>query len=589
MKLARLHLPGQAPSPAQAKGAPLRVSTPSDGHEREAEGLASRVLAGGPAPKHVPRHGGPAAPGEPLHVPGSPGRPLDPATRAFMEPRFGHDFSRVRIHADAAAAQSAAGVEAAAYTVGHDVVFASGRYAPETPAGRSLLAHELAHVVHPAPGWLSRSPDTDKEKKKKAIAHHEKQQKLVAGYLKAALSLTPDPKKPLAADNLYRNTAQMIESKTRPVSLTILTGTHYSTDKRPVYFDADVQHPKIGGDYPPDRDPSKPPVGRGLVTEKPEAAGKVEFAPLPVPTTTVTKTEERTHERVSPSTNAPRTPPPPTPPPAKAPAAPFKFVRTQANMFLFHNDLVRDITDAEFRNTFVHEGQHAADLHERVRQEPGKPDVDIVLASYQSEFRAFWIQPVVPEKPPPEGVPRIGRPAIENPPEAKGKAPSPFDVTGACPCPKDPNLPPDPKATSKTVKTALKNPRQEVIFRHLISYYPHYRCFYACEPGFKKAADDFAFPVGVNVVNSPRLIELNLEVQNLEKTMKPADVARTGFRTAVLDLDAVDWAFLNDKQLSAAFWTDLDARAPKTLADALKASAKAGKVDVKALDKATVP
>jgi len=57
----------------------------------------------------------------------SPGRPLDAATRAFMEPRFGHDFSKVRVHADAEAAASARAVNALAYTVGNHVVFAAGR------------------------------------------------------------------------------------------------------------------------------------------------------------------------------------------------------------------------------------------------------------------------------------------------------------------------------------------------------------------------------------------------------------------------------------------------------------------------------
>lgn len=87
----------------------------------------------------------------------SPGQPLDSATRAFMEPRFGHDFSRVRVHADARAAESALTVDARAYTVGGHVVFAEGRYAPRTEAGRRLLAHELTHVIQqdgraPAPG-----------------------------------------------------------------------------------------------------------------------------------------------------------------------------------------------------------------------------------------------------------------------------------------------------------------------------------------------------------------------------------------------------------------------------------------------------
>ncbi len=77
----------------------------------------------------------------------SPGRPLDAPTRAFMEPRFGHDFSGVRIHADSIAAESARAVSARAYAVGQDIAFAAGQYQPSTPEGVALIAHELAHTV----------------------------------------------------------------------------------------------------------------------------------------------------------------------------------------------------------------------------------------------------------------------------------------------------------------------------------------------------------------------------------------------------------------------------------------------------------
>src|SRR5438094_2051790 len=76
----------------------------------------------------------------------SPGQPLDAGTRAFMEPRFGHDFSQVRVHTDTKAAESARSVNALAYTAGRDVVFGAGQYTPEKVTGRRLLAHELTHV-----------------------------------------------------------------------------------------------------------------------------------------------------------------------------------------------------------------------------------------------------------------------------------------------------------------------------------------------------------------------------------------------------------------------------------------------------------
>lgn len=83
---------------------------------------------------------------------GSPGQPLDRETLAWAEPRFGHDFARVRVHADAAAAKSARAVDALAYTVGPHIAFAERQYAPSSTAGRRLLAHELTHVVQQGSG-----------------------------------------------------------------------------------------------------------------------------------------------------------------------------------------------------------------------------------------------------------------------------------------------------------------------------------------------------------------------------------------------------------------------------------------------------
>lgn len=82
----------------------------------------------------------------------SPGQPLDPATRGFMEQRFGYDFSDVHVHTDARAAESARAVNALAYTVGQSIAFGSGQYTPGTAAGRRLLAHELTHVLQQSGG-----------------------------------------------------------------------------------------------------------------------------------------------------------------------------------------------------------------------------------------------------------------------------------------------------------------------------------------------------------------------------------------------------------------------------------------------------
>jgi hypothetical protein len=86
------------------------------------------------------------------------GQPLDTPTRSFMESRFGNDFGGVRVHTDTRASDSARAVQAHAYTVGNDIVFQSGHYAPETDAGRHMLAHELTHVVQQRSGPVSGTP-----------------------------------------------------------------------------------------------------------------------------------------------------------------------------------------------------------------------------------------------------------------------------------------------------------------------------------------------------------------------------------------------------------------------------------------------
>ncbi|MEZ2336713.1 DUF4157 domain-containing protein [Mucilaginibacter sp. RCC_168] len=78
---------------------------------------------------------------------GSSGQALPDSSRSFFEPRFGQDFSNVRIHADSVAAKSAESINALAYTTGNDIVFNNGQYSPESDGGKKLMAHELTHVL----------------------------------------------------------------------------------------------------------------------------------------------------------------------------------------------------------------------------------------------------------------------------------------------------------------------------------------------------------------------------------------------------------------------------------------------------------
>jgi len=110
--------------------------------------------------KAVPGHSPQVTPAVQAQIEGlrGGGEPLPESARAFFEPRFGYDFSHVRTHTGAHAAESARAVNALAFTVGPNVVFGAGRYEPNTDEGRNLLAHELTHVVQQTPSLSHKTP-----------------------------------------------------------------------------------------------------------------------------------------------------------------------------------------------------------------------------------------------------------------------------------------------------------------------------------------------------------------------------------------------------------------------------------------------
>lgn len=137
----------------------LTIGASNDPLEQEADRIADQVMV---APGHSAVSGTPVKvqrftgnpSGQTAEVPASvervlasPGRPLEPALRQDMEGRFGHDFSRVRIHTGGLAEQSAREVDANAYTVGNNIVFGVGQYSPGLQGSTQLLAHELTHVM----------------------------------------------------------------------------------------------------------------------------------------------------------------------------------------------------------------------------------------------------------------------------------------------------------------------------------------------------------------------------------------------------------------------------------------------------------
>lgn len=123
------------------------ISQPGDALEQEADRAATRVMRM-PASGISEHHRRPQVSEQPspIGLPGC-GMPLPNTTRAFMESRFGVDFSGVRIHTNAAADRSAESVQARAYTVRNHIVFRNGAFDPMSSKGRQLIAHELAHTV----------------------------------------------------------------------------------------------------------------------------------------------------------------------------------------------------------------------------------------------------------------------------------------------------------------------------------------------------------------------------------------------------------------------------------------------------------
>ena len=121
-------------------------------------------------------------------------------------------------------------------------------------------------------------------------------------------------------------------------------------------------------------------------------------------------------------------------------------------------------------------------------------------------------------------------------------------------------------------KTAFKNARQEEIFWHIIDNYPThgYDCCYVYNEQFHKEVNQFAHPESINLINSERLMNLNLELQNLNKSMARSQVSATDFVLRLSQLEPLDWAFLNHPKLSKPFWDALKASAPAFLIKGVK-------------------
>ena len=164
----------RAPAPVPRLSA-LKVGAVNDPLEHDANRIADQVMQEKVQKQSTtPDVGDRRAPESVSRALRSPGQPLDTSSRGYFEPRFGHDFSGVRVHSDAGAAQSARDINARAYTVGNNIVFGAGRFAPGAAAGRQLLAHELAHVVQNTAArgadTIRRTPDPPPEPPAKIVS-----------------------------------------------------------------------------------------------------------------------------------------------------------------------------------------------------------------------------------------------------------------------------------------------------------------------------------------------------------------------------------------------------------------------------------
>lgn len=160
----------------------------------------------------------------------SPGRPLDPATRAFMQPLFGHGFSQVRVHDNSQAADLARSVKALAFTVGPNIVFNAGQYRPASGEGRRLLAHELSHVIQQGSGPVGQQPKlalaqvdsaAGREPEESARQATDSYGKLPSPTINArrALQRAPDGPSPTALETLNVTAGKALGSRPQSASL----------------------------------------------------------------------------------------------------------------------------------------------------------------------------------------------------------------------------------------------------------------------------------------------------------------------------------------------------------------------------------
>ncbi len=241
----------------------LKINEPGDIYEQEADRVSDQVLAAqahplvSGAPPRIQRFPGrssgqpDAAPTSVTEVLAGRSRPLEPVLRQDMEQRFGHDFSSVRVHTGAQAHDSARSLRALAYTVGNNIVFGTGQYAPGTRTGRSLIAHELTHVVQQGGGggrrdahrMVQRQPDPALEKENE----QEKDFGIVGPPQPAAAELPGfgDTSADAACPPLPTNLGRLAPVPPCPTADTDITGERFTFCRASDLFSPRSERPRL--------------------------------------------------------------------------------------------------------------------------------------------------------------------------------------------------------------------------------------------------------------------------------------------------------------------------------------------------------
>jgi hypothetical protein len=522
---------------------------------------------------------------EALH---SNGHPLAAEVRGFMEQRLGHDFSRVRVHTDEPAARSARSVNALAYTVGSDVVFDAGQYAPETSAGRRLIAHELTHVAQQRGGpgeirdlgALGDSAEREAEGVARSVdgsGPPASRLSTVPGALQRAPAKEDSPLGPFDPFTLRGGTLPYREATELAKCLQIMgkdnddycraevlgeKGTERSSTrlKRAAQQQHLDQQKRVAdliqqglGTAPATSSATDPQTlfrnscqwiaqGKSTLvvftpthdaqTRRPGFIAyfdrKVKFPQTGGDYAEQSEAGDTDHIQY----------------------APPDWAGGMQGGELSLIDPAK-FSDAGLKGTIVHEVQHAADQNAfgqagRVEGTPGVTGGDALQSAqryndYQSEFRAYWLEA-------PEGSSRDRFGSSQK--LAQNSTPVVWT---------------DPATQKKlSVATGLANARQEKIFWYLHDNYPGLRVAetYATDASYRAMVNSFARPVGVNLVNSVRVQEMIKAIEALaaakggaSKTSPPVDPAKVNdLFQKVTALDETDRAFLEDPAGSQAFW-----------------------------------